>query len=1315
MKFIRIFFSALLVLFFTSLNQKIFSQTGSVTSFSKVSVTSGSLGNLLGNNYYFGVSLEDLGDFDNDGVRDLAVGAIGYGGKGAVLICLMNSNGTVKSHNVITEGQSGFTATLTAGERFGFDIANIGDLDNDGVTDLVVSQESNSDANFNEGAVYVIFLNSNGTVKNYHKITSLTEVSLAPVLDGNDRFGEGVTALGDLDGDGNEDVAVSAQLDDDGGNGRGAAYVLFLNSNGTLKSFQKISDTAGNFTGILDNLDNFGASIESIGDFDGDGKTDIAVGAVGDADGGSLAGAIWLLYLNSNGTVKGWNKISATVGGMSSGPFSNSYFGYSIANLGDIDGDAVTDIAVGAINELSQRGAMYTIRMNPNGTVKSSLRVTSGFNMPLTLDLQDWFGSGMVGVGDVTGDGKRDIVVAAQNDDDGSSNAGAFYILALDGTVFVSCTANASFTASADTVCIGTTVNFTNTSTGATGYVWRENGTAFATTTNSSRTFSTPGTYTIRLTADDGLSCVDSTEFELVVVGPPSSVITPASSTNLCIGDSVNLVGSGGGAYQWFLNGIAIPAATNSSLYASVAGTYSLEVTQYACSDTDSVVVNIGVQDVMWTDFVNTSASGDTLFETTGSNGWGNKGAASVQVLQPGQDGGVSHLVHENKGIYYVGLSYLNTDASQLSIDHAFYVNKSQLVVREAIGTNLVVGSVTPGDSLVIVRVGSNLTWLKNGTPVYTRVVNSQVSMVADVALFKKNSYLTNVWVTFCSTILPLTAQANVMHNLCANSPSGMISLNPNGGIPPYSYLWSNGDTTSSTDSLDAGSYSVTIYDANGGSLALNYEIFNRISWVDQVNTSSSTDTLVRTLGGNSWGNSGARSLEVMQPNASGSFIHVVHEVNKFYYIGLSDSDPDAGQTSIGWAFYNAKGTLRIREAGSGYFAVHGTVSEGDTLKIERSGSTLYYYKNASLLRSASIQASLPLFVDASIYNDGVTLYDNFCTFCSDSLPPDSFYASLVSISHANCFLNDGAVTVMGNGGVPPYSNFWNSLETTASISGKSAGNYYCVVTDQNNVDDTVFVEIFNKIVWEGFVGSTANGDTLMRTAPSNGWGQSGARSDNKALNGSNGKVVHKVNSIGYNYYIGLSDADTDASQFTIDYAFYNNKGNLYIREQKTGFFQNYGTVAVGDTLVVERRISSMYWYQNGNLLRSIGISPTETLRVDVSLFSASTTLYDVYVDFCDTVPGQKRGLSGNGSSLAADGSQLLIYPNPSSGVFTLEVVESGKARLETVLGQEIWQGEVARGQNQIRLPQAAGGIYLLRVQFAGGEVTRRVIIDRTR
>jgi hypothetical protein len=76
-------------------------------------------------------------------------------------------------------------------------------------------------------------------------------------------------------------------------------FTITLPSTGTVQSEAKISDTAGGFGGVLDDVDFFGSSLASLGDLDGDGVADLAVGAIGDDDGGTSRGAVWVLLLNA--------------------------------------------------------------------------------------------------------------------------------------------------------------------------------------------------------------------------------------------------------------------------------------------------------------------------------------------------------------------------------------------------------------------------------------------------------------------------------------------------------------------------------------------------------------------------------------------------------------------------------------------------------------------------------------------------------------------------------------------------------------------------------------------------------------------------------------------------------------------------------------------------------------------------------------------------------------------------------------------------------------------------------------------------------
>ncbi len=404
----------------------------------KVSSASGSLTGPLADDDRFGEDVAPIGDIDGDGVNDIVVGARndddGGSDRGAAYVLFLNTNGTVKAEQKISDTQGGFAATLDNSDYFGRSVAGIGDIDGDGTPDIAVGANGDDDGGSDRGAVYVLFLNTNGTVKAEQKISD-TQGNLTTPLDDSDFFGLSIAGIGDLDGDGTNDIAVTADSDDDGGSDRGAAYVLFLDPDGTVNAEQKISDTQGNLTTPLGDWDYFGRSIAGVGDVDGDGTPDIAVGSGSDDDGGANRGAVYVLFLNTNGTVKSEQKISDTQGNLTTTLDDSDTFGSSLAGIGDIDGDGTPDIAVGAIRDDdggTDRGAVYVLTLTSSGTVKSEQKLsdTAG-GLSAALDDTDWFGDSVSGIGDLDGDGAVDLAVGVPLDDDGGGARGAVYILDL--------------------------------------------------------------------------------------------------------------------------------------------------------------------------------------------------------------------------------------------------------------------------------------------------------------------------------------------------------------------------------------------------------------------------------------------------------------------------------------------------------------------------------------------------------------------------------------------------------------------------------------------------------------------------------------------------------------------------------------------------------------------------------------------------------------------------------------------------------------------------------------------------------------------
>ncbi|HXJ64580.1 MAG TPA: Ig-like domain-containing protein, partial [Actinomycetota bacterium] len=435
---------------------------GNVLSSQKLSDLAGNFTPILDNGDEFGESMANLGDLDGAGpsVRAMAIGVAldddGTSGidRGAVYITFLAANGTVTSTTKISDAVNFPGSPLDDGDWFGSSVAFLGDLDGAGpsVAAIAVGAPGDDDGALNDGAVYILFLSANGTVTSVQKISN-TNLPGAPLLS-LDEFGSSVADLGDLDGAGpsTRAIAVGAFGDDTGGADQGAVYILFLNASGTVLSTQKISDA--NLTGSpLDIGDNFGGSVASLGDLDGAGPSvlALAVGAQLDDDGGTDRGAVYVLFLNANGTVSSVQKLSDLAGNFTDTLLDGDEFGTAVAGLGDIDGTAggVTALAVGVAASDDggfNRGAVQVLFLNSNGTCNSSRKIsglTGGFAGP--LHDEDGFGTSLASVGDLDGAAGASMVTmatGATGDDDGGLDRGAVYMLFLDGIVQRSLTVN---------------------------------------------------------------------------------------------------------------------------------------------------------------------------------------------------------------------------------------------------------------------------------------------------------------------------------------------------------------------------------------------------------------------------------------------------------------------------------------------------------------------------------------------------------------------------------------------------------------------------------------------------------------------------------------------------------------------------------------------------------------------------------------------------------------------------------------------------------------------------------------------------------
>lgn len=283
--------------------------------------------------------------------------------------------------------------------QFGYSVANIGDVDGDGIADLAVGAigesciQNKTYTVVASGAVYILLMTVNGTVKSHTRISGYQDNG--PMLIANDRFGHCITKWS------SSVIAVGAP-----GTYTGGVYLLYLNPTGTLQKYRLLRGKLAGNGPTLNYGNSFGSSVTNLGDINGDGVPDLAVGAGNEGGGGDQK--VYILFMHTNGTIASYTAIGSAISGA---PTISAYvfFGSGVANAGDLDKDGVNDLAVGAkwttdLRTTSQVGAIYVFLLRHNGTVKS-WHLHSSDTLP--FQESDNCGASLVSIGDLNRDDLR--------------------------------------------------------------------------------------------------------------------------------------------------------------------------------------------------------------------------------------------------------------------------------------------------------------------------------------------------------------------------------------------------------------------------------------------------------------------------------------------------------------------------------------------------------------------------------------------------------------------------------------------------------------------------------------------------------------------------------------------------------------------------------------------------------------------------------------------------------------------------------------------------------------------------------------------
>lgn len=332
-----------------------------------------------------GETAASVGDFDGDGVLDVVLGAPNFdwnvGARGAVHLVPGPFSGEVLLSTV-----AGRVEGTEHGDSAGIDLAHVGDVDGDGLSDFAVGSDSNDE--------WVAVLCGSSP-----KALSLS--SPCGRLTGTGRFGRTISAMGDLDGDGLSELVVGDPMSGAVDGSAGAAFLF----TGPLDRDGTDADATASFLGIT-RYEYVATDLAADGDVNGDGLNDILLG--GSGDGHATPGNVGGLYLF----------LAPHVGTNLTSEASDAYDGdhgdgWSTSIYGDLDGDGYDDVVCGVETRDTADVVAAIFPGSATGTDMASGSPDATISDTAVSDIYDRWAYQSEGLGDLDGDGADELGLAA--------------------------------------------------------------------------------------------------------------------------------------------------------------------------------------------------------------------------------------------------------------------------------------------------------------------------------------------------------------------------------------------------------------------------------------------------------------------------------------------------------------------------------------------------------------------------------------------------------------------------------------------------------------------------------------------------------------------------------------------------------------------------------------------------------------------------------------------------------------------------------------------------------------------------------------
>jgi len=559
--------------------------------------------------------------------------------------------------------------------------------------------------------------------------------------------------------------------------------------------------------------------------------------------------------------------------------------------------------------------------------------------------------------------------------------------------------------------------------TGAYNYSW----TGGATTQD--RSGLAAGTYTVTVT--DANACTKT--LSTTITQPAAIVLTETHVNVLCNGaatGSIDLTVSGGtGAYTYSWTG----GATTQDRSSLVAGTYTVTVTDAnACTKTLSVTITQPAAIVLTETHVN-------VLCIDGSTG-------SIDLTVSGGTGAYTYswtggaTTQDRSGLAAGTYTVTVTDANACTKTLSTTITEPPVIVLTETHVNVLCNGASTGSIDLTVSGGVSpytYSWTGGAT---TQDRSGLSAGTYTVTVTDANACTKTLSATITEPIDGIILSETHVEVLCNGASTGSIDLTVTGGISPYTYSWTGGSTTQDRSGLAAGTYTVTVTDANACSKTLSTTITQPTlivlteTHVNVLCNSSATGSIDLTVSGGtgaytySW--TGGATTQDRSGLAAGTYTVIVTDANACTKT-LSATITEAS------ALVLTETHVSVLCNGASTGSIDLTVSGG-------TGGYTYSWTGGATTQDRSGLA-------AGTYT--VTVTD--ANACTKTLSQTLTEASLIVLTetHVNVLCNGGStgsIDLTVSGGTGAYTYSWTGGATTQDRTGLAAGTYTVTVTDAN-------------------------------------------------------------------------------------------------------------------------------------------------------------------------------------------------------------------------------------------------------------------------